>query len=227
VTADPSLPCVEAVLAGLPRRHPAEPFLGLLGREWDTAMFKSPVVGPVGVGAGGLEGDRQADTERHGGLERALLVHPVDHYRWWRNEGLDGVGPGAFGENLAVVGQEETGVCVGDLFRIGTVVVRVTQPRQPGWKLARRWRAIGLPKRMAAARRTGWYLAVVEPGALEAGDGLELLDRPSPGWTIERCLDVLYDRDRHRHLARDLFECPWLGAAWRAKLVVRHPALRP
>lgn len=227
MTAERSLPRVETVFAGLPRRHPAEPDLGLLGREWDTAMFKRPVTGVVRIGVDGVEGDRQADRERHGGPQRALLVYPADHYRWWLDQGLAGVGPGAFGENLAVLGQDETEVCVGDLFRVGSAVLRATQPRQPGWKLARRWRAIGLPKRMAAARRTGWYLAVVEPGQLEAGDPLELLDRPCPEWTVERCLDVLYDRDRHRHLARGLYGCPWLGAAWRAKLAVRHRELVP
>ena len=47
---------------------------------------------------------------------------------------------GAFGENLAVRNQTESDVCIGDIFQIGEVKVQVSQPRQPCWKPARRWK---------------------------------------------------------------------------------------
>lgn len=215
------------MLAGLPAEQPAEPGLGALGRPWTTAIFKQPVEGPVAAAPDGLAGDRPADLERHGGPERALLAYPVDHYDFWRRElGRDDLSPGAFGENLALAGCDERSACIGDLLRIGGAQLRITQPRQPGWKIARRWRDIGLPKRMAAARRTGWYLRVECPGEIAAGASVELLSRPCPEWPVELALAVLYDPLPHRNLARPLYECAYLGSAWRAKLAVRHRELR-
>lgn len=218
-----STPRVVAVLVGAPQHRPAEPELGPLGRAWTTAIFKQPVDGPVAILPSGLTGDRPADLERHGGPQRALLAYSACHYQQWNDElGWSGLGPGAFGENLLVTGCHEDSVCIGDLLRLGEAELRVTQPRQPGWKLARRWGSIGLPKRMAAARRTGWYLAVARPGWIEPGMPLKLCERPCPEWTISVALAVLYDPNSHRGQAQPLFDCRFLGAAWKAKLAVRH-----
>ena len=46
---------------------------------------------------------------------------------------------GAFGENFTLEGLTEADVCIGDVFSVGAAVVQISQPRQPCWKLARRW----------------------------------------------------------------------------------------
>ena len=52
--------------------------------------------------------------------------------------------PKTFGENFAVRNQTESDVCIGDIFQIGEVKVQVSQPRQPCWKPARRWKVKSL-----------------------------------------------------------------------------------
>ena len=90
---------------------------------------------------------------------------------------------GAFGENLTIAGLSEESVCIGDIFRIGDVTFEVSQPRQPCWKLARRWRMHELLGLVVRNGRSGWYLRVLEEGWIEAGMPVELIERPNPAWS--------------------------------------------
>lgn len=133
--------------------------------EWrdeavETAIFKSPVSGRVAVTALNLAGDRQADLSVHGGTDKAVYAYPSEHYAYWR-ENFTGVplSWSAFGENLTLEGVPEAEVRVGDLFRIGTAELVVTQPRLPCYKLNVRF-----------GRLTGFYFSVRKEGHLAAGD---------------------------------------------------------
>lgn len=139
-----------------------------------TAIQKQPVVGPVRVTLLNLDGDRQADLRVHGGPDKAVYAYPVEHYVFWAPAlGNRDLPHGFFGENLTVTGMLETEVCIGDRYRIGTVLLEVSQPRTPCAKLA--WRAgqQDFIQRFSAARRVGFYLRVVEEGELQAGAGIE------------------------------------------------------
>jgi len=187
-----------------------------------SAIAKSPVSGPVTIGAMGLAGDEQADLRVHGGIEKALHHYPFDHYPAW-NEELVGhsllAAPGAFGENISTLGLLETEVCIGDRFRLGTALVEVSQGRQPCWKQGHRF---GLPEvtaRMVETRRNGWYYRVIEPGAAQAGDRLELLARPLPEWNVARVFGLLIAGDHKRDPAavRALAAIEVLAAPWRRR----------
>jgi MOSC domain-containing protein YiiM len=175
--------------------------LGTLGKK--SAIHKTPVSERVAVGETGLEGDEQFERKHHGGPEKALLHYSFDHYASWREEwpaGTAGLArfenPGAFGENLSSRGVGEHDVCVGDVFRIGTAIVQVSQPRQPCWKLNLRFSRDDMSRRVQDTRRTGWYYRVLEPGEIGAGDAVDRLARPHPQWSVARLLRVLYvDRD--------------------------------
>jgi MOSC domain-containing protein YiiM len=49
-----------------------------------------------------------------------------------------------------------------------------------------------MARRVQDSGRTGWYYRVLEPGYVEAGDQLMLVDRLSPAWTIARLWRALY-----------------------------------
>lgn len=78
-----------------------------------------------------------------------------------------------FGENLTTEGLTEEGACIGDHFRIGQAVVKVTQPRIPCYKLAIRFGRPDIVKRFLASRRSGIYFSVVEEGLVNTGDSIE------------------------------------------------------
>ncbi len=212
---------VLAVLVGEIRDLPADGVGGWIDRPWRTAIFKRPVAGPVWFGHLGPVGDHHADPTRHGGEEKAVLVFSQSSYNALRASGFSGASPGAFGENLLLEGLDEGSACIGDLVAIGGAQLRVVQPRQPAWKIARRWHDTRLPKRLAAEGRTGWYCRVTRPGEIAPGSDVTLLERPHPEISVRDAVQILYSRHRDVGPAQALAACPFLGASWRGKLHAR------
>lgn len=155
-----------------------------------SGIRKSPVSSldnplPVFCGALGLEGDAQADLTVHGGRDKALYCYPSSHYAFWkraltasttRQERLEHFG--ALGENLTITGLDETSVYVGDLWNIGEVSVQVTLPREPCFKFNAVMGDPQASKKMVLEAACGWYLAVLNPGTLAAGQVITV--RPGP-----------------------------------------------
>jgi MOSC domain-containing protein YiiM len=155
------------------------------GKIVTTGIFKEPVSGPVRLHKLNLEGDRQADLSVHGGEEKAVYAYPVEHYDYWRDQLPDMELPwGMFGENFTVAGLLEEKVNLGDRFRIGTAELVVTQPRLPCYKLGLKFGRTDMVKRFLASRRTGFYLAVLKEGQVEAGDAIEWLGRDQNKVTV-------------------------------------------
>jgi MOSC domain-containing protein YiiM len=179
-----------SVNVGLPRE------VEWRGRTVTTGIFKSPVQGRVRVQTLNLDGDRQADLSVHGGPDKAVYAYPTEHYEYWRQE-LPGVDlpPGSFGENLTTEGLREAEVRIGDRFRVGSTVLRVTQPRMPCSKLGVKFGRDDMVRRFLASERTGFYFAVVEEGDVAAGDVIEPLERATHEVTVSE-ITRLYARDR-------------------------------
>lgn len=206
---------VEAVLVGRPLSFSSEG----VEHAWSSAIIKRPVAGTVVAGRLNLDGDQQADLVHHGGVDKAILAYPAAHYAYWGGEFPNArFEAGAFGENLSVSDVDEARVCVGDLYRLGTCMLQVSQPRQPCWKLSRRWQIDDLAVRVQQSRRTGWYLRVLEEGELSAGMEMRLVDRPYPELTIAWANDVMYARPRMADRDLQLAECPLLSESWRINL---------
>jgi MOSC domain-containing protein YiiM len=143
------------------------------GRELYTGMYKEPVQGKVALRTLNLDGDEQADLTVHGGIDKALYAYASEHYIFWRKELPDTKFDwGAFGENLTTERLLEGNVFIGDEFKVGTAVIRVTQPRLPCYKLAIKIGRGDIIKRFMKSGRSGIYFSVVEEGVIEAGDEL-------------------------------------------------------
>ena len=157
-----------------------------------TAIAKHPVSGPVTVHPLGLEGDEQADPSVHGSLAKAVYAYPQEHYAFWQTvRAQAGVAlwdeplpPGSLGENLLLQGLLEDQLWIGDRLRIGTpasgagCVLAVSEPRMPCFKFGA---AMGFAQAIRLMTQSGWcgaYLAVLEPGAVQAGDAIELVPGP-------------------------------------------------
>jgi MOSC domain-containing protein YiiM len=192
----------------------------VMGQPWTTAIFKYPVQGPVWLGESKLQGDGQADRRYHGGLDKAVLAYSADHYPIWREElPLPEMPYGGFGENLTIEALDETSVCIGDSYRIGDVVVQVSQPRQPCWKLGRRWKLKDLPARVKKRGWAGWYFRVREEGYLEAGMKVELIERLHPEWTVLRAFQAMENRKKDPASAELLASIPLLSVDFKEELI--------
>lgn len=161
------------------------------GRAVRTGIFKEPALGHVRVRTLGLDGDFQADLSVHGGPEKAVYAYPSEHYAYFRDLlAARDLPYGFFGENLTTEGLVENGVHAGDIFRVGTALLRVTTPRSPCFKLGAR---VGSPAFVATflrSRRLGFYLSVVAEGEVAAGNAIRpvavKLQRPTIAAEIEQ-----------------------------------------
>jgi len=191
-------------------------------KPWETGFFKAPLTGPAWLGYEGFRGDEQADRRFHGGPEKAVCVYSSEHYDYWRGHLSRADLPyGAFGENLTVQGLRETQLHIGDRFSVGEAEVQVSQPRQPCWKLARRWQVKDLALQVEQTGFTGFYFRVMKHGQVKSGDELILIDRPFPEWSIGRCNEIMHHSKNDAEAAHDLASCPLLSSSWKDGLWLR------
>jgi MOSC domain-containing protein YiiM len=193
-------------------------------RTYDTAILKLPVPA-AHVGRLCLDGDQQADMKSHGGPDRAVLGYSADHLPRWREEQPTFDFPtGSFGENLTIAHQCEETVCIGDVWAIGDVVLEVTYPRVPCFKLNDRSGIPTLLTEVMATGRIGWYYRVLKEGRLEAGIPLALRSRPHPTWTIARAYRLYVALKSTGPVpldeARELAALPALAEGWRNALPI-------
>lgn len=191
-------------------------------KPWTTGFFKQAVMEPLWLGAINLDGDAQGDLVHHGGPHKAVCVYPATHYPFWRERlELDELKAGDFGENFTVGELTESDVCIGDVWTVGQAQVQVSQPRQPCWKLARRWDIKDLALQVQQTSRTGWYLRVLVEGSVQQGMEMTLIERKHPHWTIAAA-NWLMHHDRHN--LRDaalLAAVPELSPSWKKTLIDR------
>jgi MOSC domain-containing protein YiiM len=192
-------------------------------KEWRTGFYKQPQQGPRWLGYQGFRGDEVADTRYHGGVDKAVCVYPSEHYAYWhgKEEEMSGAAHGAFGENLTTGGLLEEQACIGDIYSLGEALVQVSQPRQPCWKLARRWRVKDLALQVERTGKTGFYFRVLRHGHVESGDQLTLESRENPQWSIARCNELMHLQKGDIDSARELSSIPELSGSWKDGLWAR------
>ncbi len=167
------------------------------GREVETSIFKTPVTGKVKLTTLNLAGDAQADLNVHGGPDKAVYTYPVEQYSWWQEQMPDvDFQYGKFGENLTTEGLLESEICIGDEFRVGTAVIKVSQPRLPCYKLGVKFGRNDVIKRFMQSGYSGIYFSVVEEGELMAGDGIEFLRGDGLGVKVQDVANLFTGRQK-------------------------------
>jgi MOSC domain-containing protein YiiM len=211
-------PVVESVNVGRPRPVPWR------GQTVVTAIWKAPVAGRVPVRDVNVDGDEQGNPEVHGGVDKALYAYAGEDADWWAEQLRREVGPGSFGENLTTRGLDVTGAVIGERWRAGSVLLEVSSPRIPCFKLGIRMGSQRFLRRFAAAGRPGAYLRILAEGEVAAGDLVRVVHRPPHGLTVGEVARIYHD-DRAR--APRLLEAPELAESWRQWAVSRMAARGP
>lgn len=163
--------------------------------DWVSSIARNRVEGPIQLFSDGLEGDKVAQPY-HGGPDAAVCVHLSDHYRFWTERYGFALNEGGLGENLVVDGLTEDQVHAGDTVQIGAALVQVSGPRIP---CANQARHVGQPdwiKLTIRENRTGFYLRVLQPGTVRAGDTWDLKEQSNPIGSItaiNRCFYLNFD----------------------------------
>ncbi len=188
------------------------------GRDVFTSIVRSPADHPVRFGADGPDGNATAvHTE-------AVLAFPAEHYDYWT--AAYGVPREAWdwchwGENLTLTGVDENTLRVGDVLDVGEEArFQVTSPRIPCFKLA--WR-IGQPDSclgpMTRTGLIGFYLSVLRPGVVGAGDRVAANSPDPEAITVGDLSRLLAGEDASSpEKLRRTLENPALGAQARGMI---------
>jgi MOSC domain-containing protein YiiM len=183
------------------------------GRPVTSAIWKYPVEGRIAVAGVNLQGDDQADRSVHGGPDKAVYAYDMADYAWWAEQLGVPLGPAGFGENLTVEGISASRAVIGEVWQVGSALLRVVQPRLPCFKLGMRMDDAGFVRRFADAGRPGAYLTIDGNGEVGAGDDITVVERPAHGVTVDTiALAYLHDHS----LAERLLDVPGLMPMWRA-----------
>lgn len=190
-----------------------------LGHTYQSAVRKRPSEGPQYLGPRGLTGDGSFEDCHH---TPNMDVHVFSFDRYKHYEELAGreFPVPAFGENFTLNGGIETEVCVGDRYTNGEAVVEVSQPTE---RCATPGRSLSLPillKWIDECLYTGYYLRVIQPGYVSAGDRFTLAERPLPEWTIDRLNRVVFRDYANAQLYDAMLALPLLSDEWKTRAVV-------
>ncbi|KAJ8117935.1 hypothetical protein OPT61_g983 [Boeremia exigua] len=189
----------------------------------ETAIFKSPNVGPVEISEGGIVSDEHAYGP-HNSPDKALLHYCTSHYEAWAKEipaSEAHFRPGAFGENIFNAEVSEKNICIGDRIAIGDVIVEASEPRAPCYKLNHRFEVVDMAKRTQTLLRTGWLYRIIRPGTITAGDMIRLLERPHPDWTVARIMYYLFIETNNKETMEQIVKIPQLGEDIKSKFRAR------
>ena len=148
------------------------------GSEGRTGIDKRSVSGAIEFKNNGVVGDRVIDTNVHGGYEQAVYAYAREDAQWWEKEIKEEIPAGRFGENLTTEGIDVNAALVGEQWKIGSVILEVSQPRIPCRVFAGFWKRATLIKDFTQAGRPGTYLRIIQEGTAQAGDAIEVIFKP-------------------------------------------------
>ncbi|MFQ6031068.1 MAG: MOSC domain-containing protein [Dehalococcoidia bacterium] len=186
------------------------------GKTIKPGIYKEPVQGRVRLRRLNLDGDGQADLVGHGGIYKAVYAYSIEYYGYWKRElGRNDFAYGQFGENFTVEGMPDDQLHVGDLFRVGTALVEVTQPRVPCFKLALKMEMPKFLKLFMPSEKVGFYFRVLEEGEVATGDILERVKVDPERMTVREIYHLLYYEKEKLEGAQKALRIAALSPGWR------------
>ena len=202
--------------------------LGPAGSDVMSSIAKRPVTaGHLALTELNLAGDDQSDRSVHGGVDKAVYAHPSEHLAGWAVDldqaALADSPTSPFGENLSTRGATEDDVYIGDVWRWGTAVLQVAQPRWPCHKLVLHRGTAAVVGLMRSTGRTGWYLRVLETGVVEVAGPITVVERHPAGLSVRVANDAMLDRSMNDRSSIEALAAldGVLAEEWRRPLVER------
>ena len=182
-----------------------------------TGIFKTQVDNAM-IDSEGIIGDIQADRRFHGGPEKALHQFAQSSYQSIINQFpmLENLATaGSMGENISSNELDDSNVYIGDSYEIGNVIVQVSQPRRPCWKINRKFDVDPLAKFIARQQITGWYYRVLKTGRIYPGDTIKLVDRSQDSLTVKALTQLSLEHRPDTELLNTAIQCPGLNQQWK------------
>jgi len=184
-----------------------------------TGFFKTPVFAQSRVHRLGIEGDAQGDLTVHGGLDKAVYCYPGEHYSGWEDLLQRGaLPPGSFAENLTTSGLTEEDLCIGDVLEVGSVVLQVTQPRSPCYKLQIKFERNDMVALFVQRGLPGWYTAVLQEGTLKPGDTIRVTRQAAERISVAEVWRYSLGQGASTDVRRQILESRILPNFWKERV---------
>lgn len=167
------------------------------GKEEQTGIFKYPTDDPLFLGTTDVQNDTVIDRKHHGGAHKACYLFGANQYPYWKklypNLKWDW---GMFGENLTIDDLNEDELRIGDIYKLGTALVQITQPREPCYKLGIRFENQQVIKQFVKHNYPGTYIKILETGSVKKEDTMDLVSPSKSTLTINQYYTFLFAKTK-------------------------------
>lgn len=171
------------------------------GEEEKTGIFKYPVDEPLYLRKNDVAKDTIINRVNHGGINKACYLFASDNYPYWKE-----LYPqlewnwGMFGENLTVEGLNESIVRIGDIYKIGTALVQVSQPREPCYKLGVRFKDQHILKKFIEHGYPGTYVRILKEGEVKKDDEVQLVEQSNNTLTLQQFYELMFAKEKSKEI---------------------------
>lgn len=186
----------------------AEPqFVTINGEKQKTGIYKKPTDHPIYLDKEEVQGDEVSNRQVHGGEFKACYLFSANHYPHWKN-----LYPqltwnyGMLGENLTVEGLDETQLHVGDIYKLGSALIEVTQPREPCTTFAAKMGKADIMQQFINHGRPGTYVRVLQQGHVSVGDSIGLIEKAINSVSIADFFKLLFEQEKNQTHLKYLVE---------------------
>lgn len=184
-----------------------------------TSIFKQPIHQPCQVSFSGIEGDEQADLRYHGGETKAVYSYDNSYYEQWkkilpRNDWQYGM----FGENLTTKGLPDNEVRIGNVYKIGSTILKAMEPRFPCSKLNVRFGLSIMVKMFTQQKQNGIYFKIMQEGTIQKNDPIELIESSEYNITISDIVHCFYNKGNNATTLKNILAVSYLPKGLRKNL---------
>ncbi|WP_350287639.1 MOSC domain-containing protein [uncultured Croceitalea sp.] len=173
------------------------------GKTIETGIFKYPTEAPIYLEKEDVASDTVIDRKHHGGEFKACYLFSSDQYPFWKakyphlewNWGM-------FGENLTVEGLDEANMRIGNVYKVGSALVQISQPREPCFKLGIRFGTQNILKEFIDHEYSGTYVKIIEKGKVEVGDTLTLVKESDNSLSVKQYYKLLFAKEKDMDTVR-------------------------
>lgn len=131
--------------------------------------------------------------------------------------------PGLIGENVTLDSFDEDEISIGDIFRIGEVVIQAASPRFPCEKLNLLFESDEAKRQMELGGRSGVYFRILEPGKIYQDSTVTLAEKAKVPFMVPDFFKMIASKrmitseEYEKVLANGAFPQRWVNL-WRVRL---------